>query len=112
VVSTLDLISSPDKVEKADEKAPQKGKASAKIEEDKSGLTPTPLFDQPTRPRPTKGEALKRADGLADGFILLDLTGAGVEDGWHWVIDGKDEPTIRESALGLSTHDNIGRLTR
>jgi hypothetical protein len=40
------------------------------------------------------------------------LTGAGVEDGWHWVIDGKDEPTIRESALGLSTHDNIGRLTR
>jgi superkiller protein 3 len=84
---------SPDKT---DETAPQKGKTSGKGQDDKSGLTPTPLFDPPSRPRPSKGEALKRADGLADGFILLGLSGAGVEDGWHWVFDGKDEPTIRK----------------
>jgi superkiller protein 3 len=73
------------------------GKASVKKADDKSGFPPAPLFDTPEHSIPTKGEALSRANGLADGFILLGLTGTGVEEGWHWVLNGKDEPTIRMS---------------
>jgi superkiller protein 3 len=75
----------------------ENGKASVKKVEDKSGFPPAPLFDTPEHSIPTKGEALSRANGLADGFILLGLTGAGVEEGWHWVLNGKDEPNIRLS---------------
>lgn len=77
------------------EVAPEKAKSAKKAEDD-SGFPPIPLFDPSTHTKPTKREALTRADGLADGFILLGLNGSGVEEGWHWVLNGKDEPTIRE----------------
>jgi superkiller protein 3 len=90
------------------EAAPEKIKGTKKAEDD-SGFPPIPLFDAPTHTKPTKGEALTRADGLADGFILLGLNGAGVEEGWHWVLNGKDEPTIRESSSHVAVNTN-GRL--
>jgi superkiller protein 3 len=88
------------------EAAPEKSNA-AKKPEDKSGLPPTPLFDKPVQARPTKAEALSRADGLAEGFVLLGLSGQGVEEGWHWVLEGKDEPTVREFTYSIVDGNNL-----
>jgi superkiller protein 3 len=90
------------------EAAPEKIKGTKKAEDD-SGFPPIPLFDAPTHTKPTEGEALTRADSLADGFILLGLNGAGVEEGWHWVLNGKDEPTIRQSSSHFAINAD-GRL--
>lgn len=76
-----------------------KDKVSVKKTEDQSGLPPAPLFDMPDPIPPSKQEALSRANGLADGFVLLGLQGSGVEEGWHWVLNGKNEPTTREHTL-------------
>ncbi|WWD18361.1 hypothetical protein CI109_102811 [Kwoniella shandongensis] len=59
-----------------------------------SGLPIPTLFQPAEYPKPSKQEALQRADGLANGFILLELSGKGAEEGWAWVLEGKDEPTI------------------
>lgn len=56
-------------------------------------MPPTPLFELPERAKPSNEEALSRADGLANGFVLLEVGGAA-EDAWRWVMDAKDEPTI------------------
>lgn len=81
-------------------KAPAKGgmmisaslppKPAATLSEDSN--TPR-LFKAPEVPKITKAEARKRTDGLADGFVLLEVGGAA-EDAWSWVIEGRDEPTI------------------
>lgn len=52
------------------------------------------LFQNSDHPKPTKQEASSRADGLANGFILLGIDGKGAEEGWSWVLEGKDEPTL------------------
>ena len=52
------------------------------------------LFRPKSYSKPTREEALKRTDGLANGFVLLDVASKGAEEAWSWVIDGKDEPTI------------------
>lgn len=44
-------------------------------------------------PHITKADALARANGLADGFVLLGVGGAA-EEAWTWVIEGRNEPTI------------------
>ena len=49
------------------------------------------------RSRPTKAEALVRADDLAKGFVLLQIASPGAEEGWTWVLEGKDEPTLCKS---------------
>lgn len=82
-------------------KAPAKGgmmisaslppKPSATLSEDAN--TP-PLFKAPEVPKVTKAEARKRADGLAEGFVLLEVGGAA-EEAWSWVIEGRDEPTFQ-----------------
>lgn len=72
-------------------------KPSTEVLEDPS--TP-PLFKSPTASKVTKAEARDRANGLADGFVLLGVAGAA-EDAWNWVIDGRDEPTIgKQPAFG------------
>lgn len=71
------------------------GKVSAGVVGDSVEMPPVPLLAPPERTPPTKQEALKRADGLAAGFVLLSLSGAA-EDGWRWVIEGKDEPSVCE----------------
>lgn len=68
------------------------GKRGGAAEDD---FPPTPLFDAPAHSPPSKADALARANGLAEGFVLLGLGGAA-EDGWRWVIEGKDEPSICE----------------
>lgn len=99
VLGCVTLLCRPDVAAdvESQEVSTETGKSGAKKAEDKSGFPPAPLFDPPEHSTPTKNEALTRANGLADGFILLGLTGTGVEEGWHWVLNGKDEPTIRMS---------------
>ena len=53
-----------------------------------------PLFRPKSIIKPTKEEALKRTDGLANGFVLLDVAAPGAEEAWSWVIEGKNEPTL------------------
>ncbi|OCF43903.1 superkiller protein 3 [Kwoniella heveanensis CBS 569] len=68
---------------------------SAPSAKDSSLGIPIPsLFQSLTYPTPTKEDALKRADDLANGFVLLGLAGKGAEEGWAWVLEGKDEPTL------------------
>ncbi|WWC70645.1 uncharacterized protein I206_104596 [Kwoniella pini CBS 10737] len=52
------------------------------------------LFEPHIYPTPNKEEALRRTDDLANGFVLLGITGKGAEEGWSWVLEGKDEPTL------------------
>ncbi|WWC88759.1 uncharacterized protein L201_003672 [Kwoniella dendrophila CBS 6074] len=56
---------------------------------------PTASFFEPhTYPIPSKEEALTRTNDLANGFVLLGITGKGAEEGWSWVLEGKDEPSL------------------
>jgi superkiller protein 3 len=52
------------------------------------------LFNAPTHPAITREDARSHVDGLAKGFVLLGIGGDGAEEGWSWVIEGKDEPTL------------------
>ncbi|BEI86438.1 hypothetical protein CcaverHIS002_0607250 [Cutaneotrichosporon cavernicola] len=52
------------------------------------------LFRTPETPKITKAEAGKRTEGLAKGFVLLEVGFPGAEEAWAWVIEGRDEPTI------------------
>jgi superkiller protein 3 len=45
---------------------------------------------------PTKAEALAKTNSLAEGFVLLNVSSPGAEDGWSWIIEGKEESTICE----------------
>lgn len=76
---------------KTDARPPAKPKATSPSPQDDV----PPLFRVPTTERLSKEEVLKRADDLANGFILLGIGGAA-EDAWNWVINGRDEPTICE----------------
>ncbi|WVR06249.1 hypothetical protein IAU60_003279 [Kwoniella sp. DSM 27419] len=58
------------------------------------GLPSPSLFIDASFTTPTKEEALARANDLANGFVLLGLSGKGAEEGWSWVLEGKDEPTL------------------
>ncbi|WOO77688.1 Superkiller protein 3 [Vanrija pseudolonga] len=58
-----------------------------------TGLPVLPLFEDEPVTTVTKEEARQRADGLADGFVLLGVGGTA-EEAWTWVLDGRDEPTI------------------
>lgn len=60
-----------------------------------TGLPVPPLFEDEPVTAVTKEEARQRADGLADGFVLLGVGGTA-EEAWTWVLDGRDEPTICE----------------
>lgn len=77
-------------------------KPAATLSEDSN--TP-PLFKTPELSKITKAEARKRTDGLADGFVLLEVGGAA-EDAWSWVIEGRDEPTI------MYDHDLLLRFAK
>ncbi|WVF69336.1 hypothetical protein IAT40_004112 [Kwoniella sp. CBS 6097] len=75
--------------------APAKKPKPAPAPKDSSLGIPIPSLFQPfVYSTPTKEEALKRADDLANGFVLLGLSGKGAEEGWAWVLEGKDEPTL------------------
>ncbi|GMK57364.1 hypothetical protein CspeluHIS016_0401980 [Cutaneotrichosporon spelunceum] len=86
---------------KAPPKAPAKGgmmisaslppKPSATLAEDPN--TPA-LFRMPETAKMTKGEAVKRTQALAEGFVLLEIGVAGAGEAWAWVIEGRDEPSI------------------
>lgn len=75
----------------------EKRPADKPSKDDPNGLPSTPLFEPPKYTKPTKAEALTRANGLADGFVLLGVSGEGLEDAWSWVIEGQDEPSLCES---------------
>lgn len=75
----------------AEGKASDKTKSSSPV----SSEDVPALFCAPAAERPSKEECLKRANDLADGFILLDIGGAA-EDAWNWRLNGRDEPTICE----------------
>ncbi|WVQ80586.1 hypothetical protein IAT38_002691 [Cryptococcus sp. DSM 104549] len=56
---------------------------------------PTPeLFQPKTYETPSKESALARVNDLANGFVLLNIGGKEAEEGWAWVLEGKDEPTL------------------
>lgn len=76
---------------KIDGKLPPKPKAASPPPQ---GNIP-PLFRLPVTERLSKEEVLKRANDLADGFILLGVGGAA-EEAWNWRFNGRDEPTICE----------------
>ena len=82
----------------SDEVKKDKKKAKATSQDDFSALPLPPLFEVPTPIQPTKAEALARADGLANGFVLLGVAGNGAEEAWSWVLNGKDEPTLCETS--------------
>lgn len=67
------------------------------VQQSSTDLPLPALFTPQDHPKPTKQEALSRVDGLANGFVLLGIGGAGAEEGWSWVLEGKDEPTLCES---------------
>ncbi|WWC62437.1 uncharacterized protein I303_105033 [Kwoniella dejecticola CBS 10117] len=74
-----------------------KGKSDKPAQPPKTGATDLPaasLFAPHTYSTPNKEEALKRTNDLANGFVLLGITGKGAEEGWSWVLEGKDEPTL------------------
>ncbi|WVO14451.1 hypothetical protein L204_102085 [Cryptococcus depauperatus] len=52
------------------------------------------LFNSETTIIPTKKQALSYVNELADGFVLLGISSKGAEEGWTWVLEGKDEPTL------------------
>jgi hypothetical protein len=53
------------------------------------------LFKAQELPTLVKADALARANGLADGFVLLGVGGAA-EEAWIWTLENRDEPTICE----------------
>lgn len=53
-----------------------------------------PLFRPKQFKKPSREEALARTDGLAKGFVLLDVSSGDAEEAWSWILEGKDEPTI------------------
>ncbi|KAK8858471.1 hypothetical protein IAR55_002698 [Kwoniella newhampshirensis] len=71
-----------------------KQSSSASVHTEPSSFITPALFQSREYSKPSKEEALSRADGLANGFILLELSGKGAEEGWAWVLEGKDEPTL------------------
>ncbi|WVQ96835.1 hypothetical protein IAU59_003942 [Kwoniella sp. CBS 9459] len=80
---------------KASGSAPvKKTKTTSSPKESSLGVPIPSLFQPFSYPVPSKEEALKRADDLANGFVLLGLSGKGAEEGWAWVLEGKDEPTL------------------
>lgn len=79
---------------KSDAKLPAKPKATSVQSQDDV----QPLFRAPVTERLSKEEVLKRANDLADGFILLGVGGAA-EEAWNWRLNGRDEPTICECLL-------------
>ncbi|EAL21087.1 hypothetical protein CNBD4630 [Cryptococcus deneoformans B-3501A] len=52
------------------------------------------LFKAKQYVAPNRTEALSHVNALADGFVLLDISAKGAEEGWRWVLEGKDEPTL------------------
>ena len=86
------------------DEAKKKGKTKVETQPQDNLPFPLPtLFLSQEQTRPSKAEALKRADGLAKGFVLLEISVAGAEDGWTWVLEGKDEPTICALKLFIQT---------
>nr|XP_019045775.1 superkiller protein 3 [Kwoniella bestiolae CBS 10118]OCF24705.1 superkiller protein 3 [Kwoniella bestiolae CBS 10118] len=57
-------------------------------------LPSTALFKSYSYTTPNKDEALSKTNDLANGFVLLGITGKGAEEGWSWVLEGKDEPSL------------------
>ena len=93
-----------------DGKSKGKGKAQIPAQDDGTFSKPD-LFKRPEPTRPTKAEALSRADGLAKGFILLGVASLGAEEGWTWVIEGTDEPTTCTFLLALSRYRSYRQST-
>ncbi|OXG33946.1 superkiller protein 3 [Cryptococcus neoformans Bt15] len=52
------------------------------------------LFKAKQYVAPSRTEALSHVNALANGFVLLDISVKGAEEGWRWVLEGKDEPTL------------------
>lgn len=52
------------------------------------------LFKSKQYVAPSRTEALSHVNALAEGFVLLGISAKGAEEGWRWVLEGKDEPTL------------------
>ena len=63
---------------------------------DGSSLPEAPLFRRPQTSLPPQNEILGKVDALANGFVLLEVADSGAEEAWTWVIEGKDQPDLRE----------------
>ncbi|WRT67666.1 uncharacterized protein IL334_004638 [Kwoniella shivajii] len=80
---------------KDDRSAPTKpAKKPPTPKSESTDLTTPALFQPKAYPPFNKEDALARANNLANGFVLLEITGKGAEEGWSWVLEGKDEPTL------------------
>ncbi|WVQ65903.1 uncharacterized protein L199_004081 [Kwoniella botswanensis] len=82
---------------KPDAKKTPSAKSNKEAQPSKTSSTDLPttsLFSAHSYPTPDKDEALSRTNNLANGFVLLGITGKGAEEGWSWVLEGKDEPTL------------------
>lgn len=62
--------------------------------ENPSNLPASPLFASKTYNAPSKEEAKRRVDDLAQGFVVLGVGTPGAEEAWSWVLEGKDEPSL------------------
>ena len=63
---------------------------------DDSSLPEAPLFRRSQTNLPPQNDILAKVDALADGFVLLEVADPGAEEAWTWVIEGKDQPDLRE----------------
>lgn len=52
------------------------------------------LFKAKQYVAPSRTEALSHVNALAEGFVLLGISAKGAEEGWRWVLEGKNEPTL------------------
>jgi superkiller protein 3 len=94
------VLDSTDGSRPGDDKPPagaKKGKSRADQADDPNALTTPTLFAPPAHAKVTRQEALSRTDGLARGFVLLNIGSPEAEEGWSWVLEGKDEPSLCES---------------